>query len=316
MNCVLATATREPSDSVEAITLLQAQVQKPRCDESQSRLSFPTPAFMRAAFGQVSVAITVALFSVTANAAPDSVPARPGGGQRLAAMSAQELVAQGEVLDKKLEASEALGFYLAAEKMQPKNAHLMVCIARQYRHLMQDASVKQQKLRLGHVALDYSTRAAAAAPNDAEAQLDTAITLGKMSPFMSIKEQVNAAPQIKQSADKAIALDPKNDTAWYILGRWNRVLADVNTAKRAMAGIFFGSLPKGSNEEAERDLRKALELNPDRLMHYIELGRIYAQMGRNEEARSYISKGLAMPDAEKDDPEVKQHGRETLAKLH
>jgi tetratricopeptide (TPR) repeat protein len=136
-----------------------------------------------------------------------------------------------------------------------------------------------------------------------------------MSPFMSIKEQVKAAPRIKESADKAIALDPKDDTAWYILGKWNRVLADMNTVKRAMAGVLFGSLPKGSNEEAERDMRKALELNPDRLMHYIELGRIYAQMGRINDARLYINKGLAMPDIEKDDPEAKQHGRETLAKL-
>jgi tetratricopeptide (TPR) repeat protein len=270
---------------------------------------------MRGAFGHISVAVAVALFCVTADSAPGSVAARPGGGRRAEVMSAEELIAQGEVLDKKLEASEALGFYLAAEKMEPKNAHLMVCIARQYRHLMQDAPAKQEKLRLGHVALDYSARAAAAGPNDAEAQLDTAITLGKMSPFMSIKEQVKAAPRIKESADKAIALDPKDDTAWYILGKWNRVLADMNTVKRAMAGVLFGSLPKGSNEEAERDMRKALELNPDRLMHYIELGRIYAQMGRINDARLYINKGLAMPDIEKDDPEAKQHGRETLAKL-
>jgi tetratricopeptide (TPR) repeat protein len=271
---------------------------------------------MRSAFAFLILSLlAVALFSVTGDAAPESVAARPRGGQRAGAMSAEELVAQGEVLDKKLEASDALGYYLAAEKMEPKNAHLMVCIARQYRHLMTDAPAKQEKLRLGHLALDYSSRAAAAGPDEAEAQLDTAITLGKMLPYLPIKEQVKATPQIKEFADKAIALDPKEDTAWHILGRWNRVLADVNTVKRAMAGMFFGSLPKGSNEEAERDMRKALELNPDRLMHYIELGRIYAQMGRNDEARMYINKGLAMPDVEKDDPETKQHGRETLAKL-
>lgn len=270
---------------------------------------------MRAALGQVSVAVAVALFSVTADAAPASLAAHPRGAQHTEPTSAEELVAQGEVFDKKLQANEALGFYLQAEKMEPKNAHLMVCIARQYRHLMQDAPVTQEKLRLGHIALDYSARAAAAGPNDAEAQLDTAISLGKMSPFMSVKEQVKAAPKIKESADKAIALDPKDDTAWYVLGKWNRVLADVNTVKRTMAGMFFGRLPKGSNEEAERDMRKALELNPDRLMHYIELGRIYAQMGRKDDARFYINKGLSMPDAEKDDPEAKQHGRETLAKL-
>ena len=225
-------------------------------------------------------------------------------------------MAKGEVCDRKLRANEALNFYLPAEKIEPNNPHLMVCIARQYRHLMTDAPAKQEKLRLGHLALDYSTRAAAAGPNDAEAQLDTAITLGKMLPYLPVKEQVSATPRIKESADKAIALDPKDDTAWHILGRWNRVLADVNSVKRALVGVVYGSLPKGSNEEAERDMRKALELNPDRLIHYIELGRIYAQMGRNDDARLYINKGLAMPDVEKDDPEAKQRGRETLEKLH
>jgi Flp pilus assembly protein TadD len=63
-------------------------------------------------------------------------------------------------------------------------------------------------------------------------------------------------------------------------------------------------------------MRRAITINPHRLMHYIELGRIYAQMGRKEEAREFINKGLAMPATEKDDPETKQRGRETLAKLH
>jgi hypothetical protein len=39
-------------------------------------------------------------------------------------------------------------------------------------------------------------------------------------------------------------------------------------------------------------------------------------MGRTDDARQFINKGLAMPDSEKDDPETKERGRETLAKLH
>jgi len=83
-----------------------------------------------------------------------------------------------------------------------------------------------------------------------------------------------------------------------------------------MAGLLYGSLPKGSINEAEHAMQKAIQLNPNRLMHYIELGRIYAQMGRTDDARQFINKGLAMPDSEKDDPETKERGRETLAKLH
>jgi tetratricopeptide (TPR) repeat protein len=233
-----------------------------------------------------------------------------------AAESADELLEKGKVFEKKFQAREALPLYLEAEKLDPSNHEVLVRIARQYRYLMTDASAKEEKLRLGNLALQYSERAAACGPKDCDAQLAPAITLGKMLPYMPAKQQISATPKIKASADKALEIDPDNDTAWHILGRWNRVLAEVSTAKRYVANmLFMGKLPKGTNEEAERDMKKAIALNPKRLMHYIELGRIYAQMGRKDDARQFINKGLAMPDTEKDDPETKQRGRETLQKL-
>lgn len=232
-----------------------------------------------------------------------------------AAGSAEDLVEKGKVFEQKFQAKEALRYYLAAEKLEPQNCRVLVRIARQYRYLMSDAPTEEEKLRFGHIALDYSTRAAGAGPQDCDAQLATAITLGEMLPYLPTKEQIAASPRIKASVDKALQLDPNNDTAWHILGRWNRVLADVNTVKRALAKVLYGGLPNGSNEEAARDMKKAIHLNPNRLMHYIELGRVYAQMGRKDDARQYINKGLAMPDAEKDDPQTKQRGRETLQNL-
>src|SRR3954463_16114543 len=232
-----------------------------------------------------------------------------------AADSADDLIGKGKVFDRKFQANDALMLYLSAEKVEPKKPDMLVRIARQYRYLMTDASDTQEKLRLGHIALDYSERAAACGPKDCDAQLAPAITLGKMLPYLPQKEQVAASPKIKEAVDKALAIDARNDNAWHILGRWNRVLADISGPKRFMAGLIYGQLPKGSYEEAETAMKKAIALNPHRLMHYIELGRIYAQMGRKDEARELINKGLAMPDAEKDDPETKERGRETLAKL-
>jgi len=233
-----------------------------------------------------------------------------------AADSADDLIEKGKVFDRKFQANDALPLYLSAEKLEPKNPDLLVRIARQYRYLMTDAPDNQEKLRLGHIALDYSVRAAACGPKDCDAQLAPAITLGKMLPYMPVKEQVSASPRIKESVDKALAIDRQNDTAWHILGRWNRVLAEISSTKRFFANLIYGQLPKGSIDEAEQDMKKAIAINPHRLMHYIELGRIYAQMGKNQEARDFINKGLAMRDAEKDDPETKERGRETLAKIH
>src|SRR6266576_595184 len=216
------------------------------------------------------------------------------------------LIAKGDQFDKRLRAKEALEVYLPANKLEPDNVKLLVCIARQYRHLMSDTSSQQEKLRLGNISLEFANRAATLAPNNAEAQLSLAISLGKMLPFMGSKDQVNAAPRIKAAVDRAIHLDPANDNAWHILGRWNRVLANVSAVKRVMAKALYGDLPVTSNEAAEKCLLKAIEINPNRLMHYIELGRIYVQMGRKEEARKNIQKGLSMPNKEKDDSEMRE----------
>jgi tetratricopeptide (TPR) repeat protein len=236
-----------------------------------------------------------------------------GGAAR--AEDVDALIAKGDQFDKQLQAKEALEDYLPANKLEPNNVKLLVCIARQYRHLMSDTSSKQEKLRLGNISLEFASRAATLAPNNAEAQLSPAISLGKMLPFMGSKDQIKASPRIKAAVDRTLLLDPNNDNAWHILGRWNRVLANISVVKRVLAKALYGDLPVTTNEAAEKCLLKAIEINPNRLMHYIELGRIYAQMGRKEEARKNIEKGMAMPNKEKDDPEMKEIGKQILQKL-
>ncbi len=51
-----------------------------------------------------------------------------------------------------------------------------------------------------------------------------------------------------------------------------------------------------TNEDAARCFQKALQANPRRLVHYIELGIVYAKMGRSAEARKLIEKGLKLPN--------------------
>src|SRR5262249_16316874 len=109
------------------------------------------------------------------------------------------LISKGNQFDKLLQPREALQFYLPANKIDPDNVDLLVPIARQYRHLMSDATSKQEKLRLGNISLGYADRAADLAPNNAEAQLSPAISYGKMLPYMSSRDQVDTSPKIKTS---------------------------------------------------------------------------------------------------------------------
>jgi tetratricopeptide (TPR) repeat protein len=229
--------------------------------------------------------------------------------------SAEEMIRKGDIFYDKLQAAESLQFYLPAERLDSNNVRLLVRISRQYRHLMSDAAKISEKRQLGITAVDYAQRAAALAPNDPETHLALAISYGKLLPIEETKQQIATSRLIKIAADKVIALDPTNDLAWQVLGRWYLGLAEIGGVKRALAQVKYGKLPPAKYEDAVRCFEKAIALNPNRLMHYIELGRTYAKMGRDADARKFITKGLAMPETEKDDPETKQLGRQILKKL-
>src|SRR4051794_34252949 len=79
------------------------------------------------------------------------------------AEDADALIAKGDQFDKKLQPKEALEEYLPANKLEPNNVSLLICIARQYRHLMSDTTSKKEKLRLGYMSLEFASKAASLA---------------------------------------------------------------------------------------------------------------------------------------------------------
>ncbi len=226
-----------------------------------------------------------------------------------------ELVKSGDAHDARFQFDDALKYYLPAEKLEPKDPELLVKISRQYALRMNDLPKESDRIASGRTALAYAERALAAAPNECDPNLSVAICLGKLTPYLGAREKVEASRRIKLTADRAVKLDPKNDYAWHLLGRWHQSLANIGGATRTLAGIVYGGLPAASNEQAVECFKKAIALNPKRLLHVVELGRTYQMMGRNAEAKKYLQTGLAMPDKEKDDPETKRRGRVSLKEI-
>lgn len=233
----------------------------------------------------------------------------------VAADSSEELLAQARALDLSLKADQALRLYQQVELSEPDRLEVLIGIARQYRHLMADASDTKEKLRLIDLALTYSQRAVKQAPDNADAHLAMAITYGKRAALEGSRDQVATSRLLRAEIDRTLKLDPRNDLAWHLLGRWSEGYADLSSARRAVGEMLFGKLPTSTYEDAAGCFQKAMAANPNRLMHYIELGRVYAIMGRPEEAKKLLKKGLSMPNRDKDDPTYKQRGKEALDKL-
>jgi tetratricopeptide (TPR) repeat protein len=141
------------------------------------------------------------------------------------------------------------------------------------------------------------------------------VTYGRLALFRGGKEKINLAKMVKAEADTAILLNPKNDLAWHVIGRWNQDLANLNMILKAFAKLLFGGVPPGKNEDAVAAFQKAISINPNHVEHYLELARTYKLMGQKDLMRAPLEKCLSLPSVEEDDNAFKAEAKEMLAKL-
>jgi Flp pilus assembly protein TadD len=231
--------------------------------------------------------------------------------------SAAAAMARGDAADVELKTNESLAAYLEAEKRGCKEATVLRKIARQYTFEMVDASSKDEQRALGEKGLAYVQRAVAADPDDAEVQLAVAVCYGRLALLLdNNKMRLFYGRMVKEHAEKAISLDPSLDYGYHVLGVWSYEVASLNPILRVLARLRYGDeVPVASFADAVKNLKKAVELAPQRVSHHVELGRAYAATGQKELARAELNKGLALPNREKDDPATKEHAREALKKL-
>jgi len=98
-----------------------------------------------------------------------------------------------------------------------------------------------------------------------------------------------------REVDAALALNPNDDAAYSIKGSFYRAIGNVGWFQRQLAAIFVGRIPKGGFEEAEVALKKAVALAPDVMRHSYELGILYIDMDRKDDARKILKRAAALP---------------------
>ncbi len=233
----------------------------------------------------------------------------------LRASSAADLIARGDTFDAQMRTADALAAYLEAEQLNPDDPDLLIKIATQYGESMVDLQDEASQKAAGERALACAERALALAPDKADAHLAVAICHGRLLDYLPAREKVEASRLVKVHAEKATALDPASDYAWHMLGRWHRAVATTGALLKGIVNLVYGGLPDASNADAAAAFEKAIQLAPNRVAHHIELGITYAEMGRPDDARQSLERGLALPDRERDDPDTKARGREWLEKV-
>lgn len=191
-------------------------------------------------------------------------------------------IQQGDVSDARHESRAALTALRQAEAIEPQNLGVLLRISKQYTDLIDATKSKDEAKAFAEKALDYGKRAVARDASSAKAHLNLSICYGKMTDFVGNKTKMEYAKIIRDEAQRSIDLDPKDDYAWHVLGRWHSGVANLNGVLKALAGFVYGGLPPASNEDAVRCLKKAAELAPQRIMHHAELAKTYQQMSKSD----------------------------------
>jgi tetratricopeptide (TPR) repeat protein len=222
------------------------------------------------------------------------------------------LVQQGDIADKQGKSRVALTSLRAAEAIEPQNAGVLLRISKQYGDLIAVTKPEDNAKRMADLGLDYANRAVAADSKNAKAHLNLAISYGHMTDFVGNKTKLEYSKIIRDETAKSIELDPTDDFAWHVLGRWEAGVANVSGVLKALASIVYGGMPKASNEEAVKCFRKALEIAPQRLIHHAELAHVYAQMGKNDLALQEWQNTLGIRAQDSDDVAYQKEARAAL----
>jgi tetratricopeptide (TPR) repeat protein len=177
-----------------------------------------------------------------------------------------------------------------------------------------DAGARTALYRKGE---QYARRAIAASPNDPEAHFHLARALGRRALTLGVRDRVKYANDIREQALLALKLDPRHPGALHVLGVWNAEVMRLNGFERFFARTVLGGKTFGEAnwKDAVANLEQAVALDPERLAHHLDLGKIYADVGEKEKARAQFEFVVNGKRTDVNDPQYKREAEAALRKL-
>jgi regulator of microtubule dynamics protein 3 len=147
------------------------------------------------------------------------------------------------------------------------------------------------------LAEHYARRAVAADPAGADGHFALASAIGQASLTKGQRERIRRAAVIRREARRTLALNPRHDGAYHILGRWNAEIMRISGLSRFFARNFLGAgvFNQASWGKAIYNMEKAVELDPGRIYHRLELAEIYADRKRFADAATQLQLVDSLP---------------------
>lgn len=150
----------------------------------------------------------------------------------------------------------------------------------------------------------YARRAVAVNPDGADGHFVLAAAIGRAGLSKSKREQIERAVEIRNEALKALGIDPHHAGALHVMGRWHAEIKRLSSLQTFFAKTFLGAdiFNEASWDEAERYMRLAVQSEPERIFHRLDLARVLIDREKWQDAADQLAAIRRLPAIEPMDP--------------
>jgi len=233
------------------------------------------------------------------------------------AQTAADHIAEGDREHAAMNIDAALKHYQAAIQAEPKNYEALWKASREAVDLGEFAPSKDEQVRLYTEAEQYARQAVEANPSDAEGHFNLARAIGRNALRMGTRDRIKYAKVVRAEALEALKFNPQHAGAMHVMGVWNAEVMRLNGFSRMVAKNFLGGQIFGEAnwKEAVRYMEASVAAEPDRLVHHLDLAKVYRDVGEKEKARAEFQAVIDGNALDHNDQFYKQDAERELAKL-
>ena len=235
----------------------------------------------------------------------------------VAQSAAAEHIAKGDSAREAMQSANALQHYEAAVKADSLNYEALWKASREAVDLGEFNPSKDEQIRLYAVAEQYARRAVAVNSQDAEGHFNLARAIGRNALRMGTRDRIKYAKVVRVEALEALKHSPKHAGALHVMGVWNAEVMRLNGFSRMIAKNFLGGqiFGEASWDNAVRYMEESVQEEPNRIVHRLDLGKVYMDRDMKDKAREQFQTLLNQPDRDANDKSYKRDAEQQLNKL-
>ncbi len=131
----------------------------------------------------------------------------------------------------------------------------------------------------------------AANPTGPDGHFAVARALGRQALSVGGKKRIQFAKEVRAEALAALSNDPNHAGALHVMGVWNAEVMRLSGIERFIARNLLGGgiLGTASWREAVRYMEESVAVEPKRIVHHLDLGKVYADIGEKAKRASSSS---------------------------